>query len=109
MITINPARALAVDHLVGSLEPKHQADITVVRARGTDPGASLLQNHVADVEMVWIGGELQYGSASVVQAVRPNVCELVVVQGATKRLCVQLTPLVDVLGKQFPYLVPVVR
>ena len=59
--------------------------------------------------MVWIGGTLHYGKASIVQTVRPGVCESVVVQGSAKRLCVPVLPLVMTLGKQFPYLVPVVR
>jgi 5-methylthioadenosine/S-adenosylhomocysteine deaminase len=109
MITTHPARALAVDHLIGSLQPGHKADITVVRQRAPEPGSSLLQNHLADVEMVWIGGQLHYGTASVVQTARPDACETVVVQGASKRLCTPVLPLVTTLGKQFPYLVPVVR
>jgi 5-methylthioadenosine/S-adenosylhomocysteine deaminase len=108
MITTHPARALAVDHLIGSLQAGRKAEMTVVRQRGPEPGSSLLQNHLADVEMVWIGGQLHYGSA-VVQAMRPDACETVVVQGAAKRLCVPMQPLVTTLGKQFPYLVPVVR
>jgi 5-methylthioadenosine/S-adenosylhomocysteine deaminase len=109
MITTHPARALAVDHLIGSLQAGRKADITVVRQRGPEPGNSLLANHLADIEMVWIGGTLQYGTASVVQTVRPDVCESVVVQGSAKRLCTPVLPLVTTLGKQFPYLVPVVR
>ena len=61
MVTGNPARALAVDHLIGSLQPGRKADITILRARAADPVESLLQNHLSDVEMVWIGGELLYG------------------------------------------------
>jgi 5-methylthioadenosine/S-adenosylhomocysteine deaminase len=108
MITTHPARALAVDHLIGSLQPGRKADITVVRQRGPDAASSLLQNHLADVEMVWIGGQLQYGTALVVQAVRRD-CEGVVVQGSAKRLCTPVQPLVAALGKEFPFLVPVVR
>jgi hypothetical protein len=83
MITTHPARALAVDHLIGSLQPGHKADFTVVRQRVPEPGSSLLQNHLADVEMVWIGGQLQYGTASVVQTVRPDVCEVPNPRGRT--------------------------
>jgi hypothetical protein len=36
-------------------------------------------------------------------------CENVVVQGSAKRPCVEVLPLVTAVGKQFPYLVPVVR
>jgi hypothetical protein len=58
--------------------------------------------------MVWIGGQLQYGTASVVQSIRSD-CETVVVQGSAKRLCTPVLPLVTRLGKEFPFLVPVVR
>jgi cytosine/adenosine deaminase-related metal-dependent hydrolase len=109
MVTSNPARALAVDHLIGSLQADRKADITVVRARADDPGESLSQNHLADVETVWIGGELQYGTSAVVQEARPDACGEVIVQGATKRLCVDSPLLASALGKRFPYLVPVVR
>jgi len=109
MITTHPARALAVDNLIGSLQPVRKADITVVRQRGPEPGTSLLANRLADVEMVWIGGQLQYGTASVVQAVRLDVCDNVIVQGSAKRLCTPVLPLVTNLGKEFPFLVPVVR
>jgi 5-methylthioadenosine/S-adenosylhomocysteine deaminase len=109
MITTHPARALAVDGVIGSLQPGRKADITVVRQRGPDPGSSLLQNHLADLEMLWIGGLLHYGTAAVVQSARPDACESVVVQGSAKRLCTPVLPLVAALGKQFPYLVPVVR
>jgi len=51
MITTHPARALAVDNLIGSLQPVRKADITVVRQRGPEPGTSLLANRLADVEM----------------------------------------------------------
>ena len=109
MITSHPAKALAVDHLIGSFQPGRKADITVMRQRNPEPAISLLQNHLADVEMVWIGGQLHYGTASVVQTMRPDACESVVVQGSAKRLCVPMLPLVTALGKLFPYLVPVVR
>ena len=64
MIRTHPARALAVEHLIGALQSGRKADITVVRSREDEPSASLLQNQLADVEMVWIGGELLYGTES---------------------------------------------
>ena len=79
---------------------------SVVRQRGSEPGSSLLQNHLVDVEIVWIGGQLHYGTASVVDGLRPGVCNSVIVQGAAKRLCVPVLPLVAAFGKPFPYLVP---
>ena len=109
IITINPARALAVDHLLGSVLPGRKADLAIIRARDAAPGRSLLRNGVADVEMVWVGGELLYGTASVVQTMRPSGCEAVMVQGARKSICTPILPLVKALQQQYPWLVPVVR
>ena len=64
---------------------------------------------IADVESVWIDGELIYGTAAVVQTVRPTWCEAVMVQDSAKRLCTPVFPLVNALGNQFPWVVPVVR
>ena len=109
MITANPARALAVAHLLGSIETGRKADLTIIRSRDAVPGRSLLRNGVADVEMVWIGGELLYGIAGVVQTMRPSGCEPVMVQGAAKRICTPILPLVTTLGREYAWLVPVVR
>ena len=109
MITTNPARALAVDHLLGSVQPGRKADLAIIRSRDAVPGRSLLRNGVADVEMVWVGGKLLYGTAGVVQTMRPSGCEAVMVQGAQKSICTPILPLVKALQKDYPWLVPVVR
>jgi cytosine/adenosine deaminase-related metal-dependent hydrolase len=109
MITSNPVKALAADALVGSLEVGKKADITALRARAGEPGASVLANYLGDVEGVWIGGQLLYGTAAVIETVRPKACEQLLVQGSAKRVCTPALPLVVTLGKRFPYLVPVAR
>ena len=88
MITVNPARALALDTHIGSLAPGLKADITVLRERDDNPHLSLRRNHMQDVEMVWVGGRLLYGRESVIQKVKPNQCDAVQVKGSNKRLCV---------------------
>jgi 5-methylthioadenosine/S-adenosylhomocysteine deaminase len=88
MITVNPAKALALDNTIGQLAPGFKADVTVLRSQNDDPHRSLLANHVQDIEMVWVGGELLYGRASVLQKVKPDKCEALSVHGATKRICV---------------------
>jgi cytosine/adenosine deaminase-related metal-dependent hydrolase len=88
MITVNPAKALALDDKIGQLAPGFKADVTVVRSQNDNPHQSLLANHVQDIEMVWVGGDLLYGRASVLQKVKPNQCEALSVHGATKRICV---------------------
>ena len=88
MITINPARALALDDRIGRLAKGLKADITVLRARGDNPHRSLLANHPQDVEMVWIGGDLLYGRESVLTRFKPTGCETLEVNGSRKRICV---------------------
>ena len=88
MITVNPAKALALDGFVGRLAPGLKADITVLRAQHEDPYRSLLGNHKQDVEMVWVGGELLYGRESLLQRFKPNQCEPLDANGSKKRICV---------------------
>jgi 5-methylthioadenosine/S-adenosylhomocysteine deaminase len=88
MITINPARALALDAHIGRLANGLKADVTVLRARSDNPHRSLLANHPQDVEMVWVGGELLYGRESVLSRFTPNGCEPLDVNGSKKRVCI---------------------
>jgi len=88
MITTNPARALALDTSIGQLAPTFKADITVLRAQGNDPHLTLLSSHLPDVEMVWVGGELLYGRATILQTLKPDQCERITVRGSAQRICV---------------------
>ncbi len=88
MITANPAKALALEAHLGRLAPGLKADITVLRAHDPEPGRSLLRNHPEDVEMVWVAGELLYGSRTVLETVKPGQCEDLKVNGSSKRVCV---------------------
>jgi len=88
MITVNPARALALDTKIGRLAATFKADITVLREQDNDPHVSLRKNHLQDVEMVWLSGQLLYGRESVLQKVKPNQCERLRVKGSNKRVCV---------------------
>jgi 5-methylthioadenosine/S-adenosylhomocysteine deaminase len=88
MVTVNPARALAVEDRIGRLAERFKADITILRAQDGNPHRSLMKSHLQDVEMVWVGGNLLYGNDDVVAAVKPTGCEALVVKGARKRVCV---------------------
>ena len=89
MVTTNPAHALALDQQIGELKPGLKADITVLRSKDHDPTSSLLKTHLQDVQMVWIGGKLLYGNSSIVQKVRKDACEPLLVHGSRKRVCVK--------------------
>ena len=88
---MDPARALALDAQVGRLAPGLKADITVLRAQGSDPTKSLLQAHLQDVQFVWVGGNLLYGDRPVLDKVKPGQCEALLVHGSQKRVCVKAT------------------
>lgn len=89
MVTTNPAQALALDQQIGDLKPGLKADITVLRSKDPDPTQSLLKTHLQDVQMVWIGGKLLYGNSAIVQKIRKNACEPLLVHGSRKRVCVK--------------------
>jgi 5-methylthioadenosine/S-adenosylhomocysteine deaminase len=91
MITANPAQALALSDKIGTLARGLKADITVLASQDPDATDSLLRTHLQDVQMVWVGGELLYGNAAVVQAVKPNLCEPLLVHGSSKQICVKDT------------------
>lgn len=66
MATINGARALGIDHLVGSLAPGKRADILLIDASHpnlapiTDPVSSLvLQGQVSNVDTVLVDGKIR--------------------------------------------------
>jgi 5-methylthioadenosine/S-adenosylhomocysteine deaminase len=88
MITVNPARALALESKVGTLAAGLKADLTVLTAHDPDPSQSVLKTHLQDVEMVWVGGEVLYGTATVLETLKPGLCEPLMVYGANKRICV---------------------
>ena len=91
MITVNPSKALALDSEIGKLAQGLKADITVLQSKNSDPHQSLLNTHLQDVQMVWVGGNLLYGNKAVLEKVKPGQCEAVTVHGSEKRVCVKDT------------------
>ncbi len=71
MITINPAKGLALDGHIGKLAQGLKADITVLRSTNPDPYESLLKTHLQDVQMVWVGRNLLYGNKIILEKVKP--------------------------------------
>jgi adenine deaminase len=93
MITVNPAKALALDTFVGQLAPGFKADITVLREGDNDPTKSLLKTHLQDVQMVWVGGDLLYANKTILDKIKPGECEAMLVYGSQKKVCVKNTKL----------------
>jgi cytosine/adenosine deaminase-related metal-dependent hydrolase len=120
MVTTNPARALALDNQIGMLKQGFKADLTVLKADDSDPTESLLKAHLEDVQMVWVGGKLLYGTESILQTLKHNACEPLLVRGARKRVCVSdphagvprsdetLAVVTEKLQTAFPGLAPLV-
>ena len=82
MITVNPAKALALDAFVEKLARSLKADITALRKLDDDPTKSVMKTHLQDVQMVWVGGDLLYASKAILD-----------VYGSAKRVCVKNTKL----------------
>jgi len=93
MITVNPAKALALDAFIGKLAPGLKADITVLRSRDEDPIKSVMKTHLQDVQMVWVGGDLLYANKAILDKIKPGQCEAMLVYGSQKKVCVKNTTL----------------
>jgi len=93
MITVKPAKALALDAFIGRLAPNLKADITVLRALDDDATKSLLKTHLQDVQMVWVGGDLLYANKAILDKIKPGECEAMLVYGSQKKVCVKNTKL----------------
>ena len=118
MITTNPAKALALDGHIGRLAQGLKADITVLTSKNSDPHESLLNTHLQDVQMVWVGGNLLYGNKNTLEKVKSGQCEDLKVYGSNKKICVKdtteqipkndqtLTIIKDILQQAYPGLAP---
>ena len=118
MITTNPAKALALDGHIGRLAQGLKADITVLTSKNSDPHESLLNTHLQDVQMVWVGGNLLYGNKNTLEKVKSGQCEDLKVYGSNKKICVKdtteqipkndqtLTVIKDILQQAYPGLAP---
>jgi 5-methylthioadenosine/S-adenosylhomocysteine deaminase len=91
MITVNPAKALALDTFVGKLAVGFKADITVLKSLDADPTQSVMKSHLQDVQMVWVGGDLLYANKAILDKIKPGQCEPILVYGSQKKVCVKST------------------
>ncbi len=89
MATINAARALGVDDVLGSLEVGKKADLMVIPGDLATAYDSLLKATPADVRLVMVGGVALYGDAAVAPLGPPSPgCETIDVCTAKKFACV---------------------
>ncbi|MEK6704241.1 MAG: amidohydrolase family protein [Bdellovibrionota bacterium] len=70
MATINAARAVRLDHVIGKVEAGYQADLLIVKKKKkSDPYKTLIQASQADVKLVVLSGEPAYGDRDVIEKV----------------------------------------
>jgi cytosine/adenosine deaminase-related metal-dependent hydrolase len=102
MVTIDAAKALAVDAWIGSLEPGKRADLAVVGLTRADPYDSLLDATPALVRLVMVDGRVLYGDAHL-SAAGPAApgCEALNVCGASKFLCAAEASSTDKLDQTY--------
>jgi hypothetical protein len=89
MATINAARALGLDGVLGSLAPGKKADLVVLAGDPTRPYEALLAATPAEVRLVMVGGVPLYGEAGLAPLGPPAPgCEQLAICGVDKFLCV---------------------
>ena len=89
MATINNARAMKLDSLIGSLADGKRADLFVLRKIEDDPYDTVLRSLPRDVVLTMVDGKVLYGDVAL-QALGPasNQCEELEVCCATKFACI---------------------
>jgi cytosine/adenosine deaminase-related metal-dependent hydrolase len=92
MATVNAAKQLAQDTLIGTLAPGMLADLAVYGGDRTKPYDAIVAARPADVRLVMVGGVPLYGH-KVLEPAAPDApgCETIDVCGRSKFLCVATT------------------
>lgn len=89
MATINPARSLGLENVLGSIAVGKKADLMVIAGDASAPYDALLQARPRDVRLVLIGGVAMYGDPAVAALGAPTPgCETIDICGASKFVCV---------------------
>jgi hypothetical protein len=92
MVTINAAKVLELDGVLGSLDVGKRADVVVLGGDTSKPYDALLASHPKDVRLVLVDGVALYGDAQL-EPVAPQApgCDALDVCTASKFLCVATT------------------
>ena len=89
MATINAARALGVDDVLGSITVGKKADLMVIPGDLSDPYGALLRARPSDVRLVMVGGVALYGDTAVAPLGPPAPgCETLDICSHEKFACV---------------------
>lgn len=110
MVTLDAARALGVDGMLGSLEVGKRADLVIARMDPSQPYASLLTASPRDVDLVMVDGKPLYGTLEL-KAAAPSTpgCEELSLCGATKFLCVAESSTQNKLNQTYAEIVDILR
>jgi cytosine/adenosine deaminase-related metal-dependent hydrolase len=102
MVTINAAKALALDATIGSLTVGKKADIMVISGDAGAPYDALLAATPREVRLVMVGGVVLYGD-SPLQSLGPAApgCEPLDVCCTDKFACVATTTTTDELNQTY--------
>jgi 5-methylthioadenosine/S-adenosylhomocysteine deaminase len=102
MVTIEPARVLGVDALLGSLAVGKRADVVLLRGDPSRPYEALIQARPATIDLVMVDGRVLYGDAAL-KAAGPAApgCEDLAICNAPKFLCVAEPSAANKLGQTF--------
>lgn len=89
MMTVNAAKVAGFDHVLGSLEEKKLADISVFSGRRLDdPYAAAVYGQVQNVELVMRGGKILVAGGAL-EKMTDSRCEDVMFGAARKIVCVE--------------------
>lgn len=110
MVTIDAARALGVDGLLGSLEVGKRADLVLARIDPSQPYTALLTASPLDLDLVMVDGKPLYGTLEL-KAAAPSTpgCEELSLCGATKFVCVAESSTQNKLNQTYAEIVDVLR
>ena len=87
MVTVNGARAAAVDDVVGTLSVGMVADIAIFDGSENPDYRAIIDAHPEDTTLVMRGGTVLYGDDALVSALAGGNCDAMDVCGTSKRLC----------------------
>ena len=86
MVTIDAARVVHDDALIGSIGPGKYADLVLFQAAGRDPEGAVVDATPQSVALVLRGGKILYGKPAIVDRLQSG-CEILDVDGSPRRLC----------------------